>query len=218
MKKENMSSINGMNKTQLKLNPSGKHGTQEMKAYIGLLLLCGAYPGYSLWSYELRSKKRNSRPVFRATMLHTRFHLLQKIVRFDDKAAREQRVFDDKLAPICELFDLFNKQCMEMYTLSEYVTIDKNLQKFRGRCDFWVCMPQKPGKYGLLFRVITDVKERYVSRMIPYAGKPRNEQAVARNTPTENVMDLTAHIRGSARNATMDRYYTSIDFIKRPVQ
>ena len=123
-----MSSINGMNKTQLKLNPSGKHGTQEMKAYIGLLLLRGAYRDYSLWSYELRSKKKkNSHPFFRATMSHPRFHLLQKIMRFDDKATREQRVFDDKLAPIRELFDLFNKQCMEMYTLSEYVTIDKIL-------------------------------------------------------------------------------------------
>ena len=135
-------------------------------------------------------------------------------MRFDDKATREQRVFDDKFALIREVFDLFNKQCMEMYILSEYVTIDETLRKFRGRCGFRVYMPQKPEKYGLLFRVKTDAKEPYVSKMIPYAGKPRNEQAVTHNTPTENVMDLTAHIRGSGRHVTMDRYYTSVDLSK----
>ena len=72
--------------------------------------------------------KTNGRPVFRATMSHARFHWFQRIVRFNDRATREQRVFDDIFAPIHELFDLFNKQCAEMYTVSKYATIEDSIQ------------------------------------------------------------------------------------------
>ena len=81
-----------------------------------------------------------------------------------------------------------------MYMLSEYETIDETLRKFRGRCGFCIYMPQKPGKYGLLFRVITDAQVQYVHKLIPYAGKPQNEDIQTRNSPTDIINDLTADL------------------------
>ena len=42
--------------------------------------------------------------------------------------------------------------------------------------------------------------------MLPYAGRPANPAIVRRDTPTENVEDLTVDIRQTGRNITMDRY------------
>jgi hypothetical protein len=62
-------------------------------------------------------------------------------------------------------------------------------------------MLQKPGKYGILFRVLTDANVRYVSRMIPYAGKPPNQDAPQLdNSPSGNVTELMQHISGSGLN------------------
>ena len=47
-------------------------------------------------------------------------------------------------------------------------------------------------------------------KMIPYAGSVAG-QAPNSNSSAQNVRDLTEHIRGSGRNVTMDRYYTSVE-------
>ncbi len=43
--------------------------------------------------------------------------------------------------------------------------------------------------------------------MIPYAGKMNNSN----NIPSLIVKELVSHLRGSRRNITIDRYYTSIE-------
>jgi hypothetical protein len=183
---------------------------QEIWALIGLMFLRGIYlafhePVKELWS------SLNGRAVFAATMSRNRFQYLLQIIRFDDKATRDERRAADNFAPIRELFDLFNNRCRDNYTLSERVTIDETLRKFRGRCKFRVYMPQKPGKYGLLFRVLTDSRERYVSRLLPYTGKATNDNVQQKQSPASIVLNLCQHLRGSGRNITIDRYYTSVD-------
>ena len=37
-------------------------------------------------------------------------------------------------------------------------------------------MKDKPGKYGLLFRVVTDANYCYALNSVPYAGKPQSQQ------------------------------------------
>jgi hypothetical protein len=181
---------------------------EEMSAYIGLLLLRGVCrshgePLRDLW-------KPDARPAFRAAMSRNRFQLLTRLCRFDDKDTRDERRAKDKFAPIRELFDEFMLNCHKHYSLSESVTIDETLRKFRGRCPFRMYMPQKPGKYGILFRVISDAQARYVSKMIRYVGRIEGQDSNA-NSAAQNVRDLTDHIRGSGRNVTIDRYYTTVE-------
>jgi len=76
-------------------------------------------------------------------------------------------------------------------------------------------MPQKPGKYGILFRVITDARARYLSRMIPYTGRCEDKAA---NSSAQIVRNITEHIRGSGKNITMDRYYTTVDLAEELVK
>ena len=90
--------------------------------------------------------------------------------------------------------DLSN--CQAYNTLSESITINETLRKFLGRCPFKVYMPNKPGKYGILFRVLTDAKAPYVYKMIPYAGKAEGQERSA-NPSSQHVLDLIQPISNS---------------------
>lgn len=127
----------------------------ELWAMIGLMFLRGIYAGYREPLTEMWNPQ-TGREVFIETMSRARFQTMLKLLRFDDRATREVRGRADNFAPIRELFDKFNDACRDNYTLSPNVTIDETLRKFRGRCKFRVYMPAKPGKYGMLFRVLTD--------------------------------------------------------------
>jgi len=188
---------------------------KEIWSVIGLIVLRGVYGAYRESVKELWNTQ-TGRVVFPATMSRARFETLLRLLRFDDRATRRNRQSADSFAPIRAVFDLFNDRCRDNYSLTASVTVDETLRKFRGRCKFRVYMPQKPGKYGILFRVLTDAKYRYVSRMLPYTGKTANTDGsvTQRQSPTSIVMDLCRHILGSGRNVTIDRYYTSVDMVE----
>lgn len=187
----------------------------EIWAIIGLMLLRGVYGAYRESVKEMW-KSETGRAVFTATMSRSRFETLVRFLRFDDRETRSSRQSADNFAPIREVFDMFNDKCRDNFSLSDNVTVDETLRKFRGRCKFRVYMPQKPGKYGLLFRVLTDATYRYVSRMMPYTGKIANAdgRATERQSPTSIVMDLCRHLFGSGRNLTIDRYYTNVEMVE----
>ena len=133
----------------------------EIRAFIGLCITRGVYRDYGVHRHELWSEQ-HGRPIYKATMSKHRFDFLIRILRFDDKTTRPARLVDDQFSPIRELFNTFNDECSSNFTLSEFVTIDETLRRFRGRCRFKLYMPQKPGKYGILFRVMTNANYRLV--------------------------------------------------------
>lgn len=71
-------------------------------------------------------------------------------------------------------------------------------------------MPNKPGKYGILIRTLSDAQYRYMCNLEVYPGKdplwPQENRG-----PTANVMNLTRPYHYTGRSVTFDRYYTSID-------
>jgi len=79
---------------------------EELLCYIGLLLLAGVYkarnePVAQLWSTN------SGRPLFSQSMPRTRFTNIARVLRFDDAASRRQRRETDKLAPIRNVFDMW---------------------------------------------------------------------------------------------------------------
>lgn len=96
--------------------------------------------------------------IFRDTMSLQRFKFLLRCLSFDDVSSREARRAVDKLAPIRDIFDNFKRNCIQHYSLSEFVTTDEKLEGFRGRCSFRQYMPNKSAKYGLkLFAMVDDI-------------------------------------------------------------
>lgn len=181
----------------------------EILALLGIFLLMGANDDTKLDYHDLWSEKFG-RSAYIAPMSRNRFQQLMKILRFDDKNTRAERKAADKFAPLRKIFDSLNDTFLKYFTPGMNVVIDEMLSLFRGRCPFKVFMKDKPGKYGVLIRMLADCENRYVLRMEVYAGKTENSTPESRG-PRGIVKRLVDPIRNSGRNVTTDRYYTSVE-------
>jgi hypothetical protein len=100
-----------------------------------------------------------------------RFKEIWRFVRFDDKATRQQRRAEDKLAAIRELFEHFAECCRQYYETSPCTTIDEQLSPYRGKCPFTIYMKSKPAKYGMKLWLLCDSETGYCRNAQVYAGK-----------------------------------------------
>ena len=178
----------------------------EVQAYIGLLILAGVLKGNheplaQMWSDVW------GRPILRAVANEKRFAQFLRLLRFDDRATREQRRSTDKLAAIRELTDMFAVNLRQYYVMSPFVTIDEMLSKFRGKCPFRVFMKSKPGRYGLKIWAMAS-QSGYCGNIQVYLGK--QTVAPAKEQGQRVVKDLAQHILGAGRNITVDNFFTDL--------
>ncbi|XP_032364545.1 piggyBac transposable element-derived protein 4 [Etheostoma spectabile] len=184
----------------------------DLRAYLGLLILAGVYRSRnealeSLWHEE------SGRAIFRATMPVKRFHLYSRMLRFDDRESRAERLATDKLAAVRDVWDAWTRRLPRLYEPGPDVTVDEQLMPFRGRCAFRQYMPSKPARYGLKSWVACDARSSYAWNMQLYTGKSVS------GTPEKNLgsrvlLDVTEGLRGP-RNVTCDNFFTSYALAQR---
>lgn len=102
---------------------------EEFRAFTGLLLLAGVFKSQNEELNELWDDDWG-RPVFRATMPLHRFKMIQRCLRFDNRADRQERRERDKLAPIRSVYDKWNLNLKRMYNPGKTVTVDEQLIPF----------------------------------------------------------------------------------------
>ncbi|KAK0059507.1 piggyBac transposable element-derived protein 4 [Biomphalaria pfeifferi] len=159
-------------------------------------------------TYELFDKDCGV-AYFRATMPQKRFTFLTNCIRFDDKGTRQEKRERDRLAPIRELFDKIVNTSQQLYTPSEYCTVDEQLLAFRGRCPFKMYIPSKPDKYGIKIMMMCDSKNYYMCNAKVYTGKGSTSAGVS---ATEYYsVQMTTPNHGTNRNCTFDNWFTSIN-------
>ena len=183
----------------------------ELKVYLGLLLLAGVYRGrfepiIHLWSLE------NGRKIFNNSMPRDRFLTITRIMRFDKRETRLQRRERDKLAPLREVITKFTAKCKSAYRPGPQVCVDEQLVVYRGRCPFKVYMPNKPGKYGMKIWACCDVGTGYLSNMEVYTGKIGQTPEIGQSTRV--VLEMTSHLQGSGRGITADNFFTSLSLVE----
>ncbi|XP_008423828.1 piggyBac transposable element-derived protein 4-like [Poecilia reticulata] len=181
------------------LDPSDLH------AYIGILVLAGVYRSKgeataSLWNEEY------GRPIFRATMSLETFHMISRVIRFDNRDTRAGRREKDKLAAIRDVWDKWVNILPLLYNPGPHVTVGESLVPFRGCCPFRQYVPNKPAKYGIKIWAACDAKSSYAWNMQIYTGKP------LRGPPEKNqgmlvVLEMTEGLQG--HNITCDNFFTS---------
>ena len=177
----------------------------DLHAYLGILLLAGVYKSRgeataSLWDEEY------GRPIFRATMSLEKFHMISRVIRFDNRDTRAGRRERDKLAAIRDVWDKWVKSLPLMYNPGPYVTVDERLVPFRGRCPFRQYMPNKPGKYGIKIWAACDAKSSYAWNMQVYTGKQPGG-ASEKNQGMRVVLEMSEGLQG--HNITCDNFFTS---------
>ena len=97
---------------------------------------------------------------------------------------------------------------------SEYLSIDETLFAMRHQIGFRQYNPNKPAKYGLLYKSLNDARFPFTYQIIPYSGKPVDGDGPYYLKTTEDyVKNLVESIPGrnlKGRNISMNRLYTSI--------
>jgi hypothetical protein len=139
----------------------------EMEAFIGLLILIGAFRARYRDVKELWST-RDGLPICRATMTMERFLQIKSFQRFDDPLRRDKQ---DPLSPIRCVSDAFNQKLRQIYVPSEWLTVDEQLLEFHGRVSFQQYISSKPGKFGIKLIWLCDAVTFYALNFVIYIGK-----------------------------------------------
>ncbi|XP_071058627.1 piggyBac transposable element-derived protein 4-like [Pseudochaenichthys georgianus] len=178
--------------------------TEELQAYVGLLILAGVYRSKNESTLSLWSEK-SGRSIFRATMSHRRFHQISRTLQFDDKLSRLRRS-NDKLAAFRKVWDMWTHRLPMLFSPFSDVCVDEQLVPFRGRCSFKQYMPKKPAKYGIHIWANCDVKSSYAWRLQVYAGKAAGSPSEV-NQGMRVVLEMTEGLQGHI--ITCDNFCTS---------
>lgn len=144
----------------------------ELKAFLGLLILTGIFKSNHEDVRSLFAKDGTGRNICRAVMSEERFLFLLSTIRFDDQETRQNKIDSgDKLAAISKIYEIFNNNCKNNYTCSEYAVVDEMLVGFRGRCSFRQYIKSKPRKYGIKITCLCDSITHYLINSFVYTGK-----------------------------------------------
>lgn len=179
---------------------------QELRAYMGLLILAGMYRSkneatLSLWDKEM------GRPVFAETMTQGRFSHINRALCFDDEKRRPQGHQRNQMFPIEDLWWKWTSLLPKMFYPGRDICIDEQLVPFSGRCPFKQYMPSKPAKYGLKIWALCDVATSYAWNLEVYTGEPTEGQRET-NVGMRVVLDLCRALEG--HTVTVDHFFSSI--------
>ena len=113
--------------------------------------------------------------MFGAVMSRNRCVFLLSNIGFDDKQSRPDRWNEDRFAAFRHFFELFNDNCSTYLTPGKFLSLDETLYPMPNQAAFRQYNPDKPAKYGMLFKSINAAGIPYLYRTVVYVGKPVGE-------------------------------------------
>ena len=144
--------------------------------------------------------------IYGAVMPRERFHFLVRNISFDDEETRAQRWKKDRFAALREIFEKFNDQCSSVLCPDDYISLHETLYPMRTQIQY---NPNKPAKYGLLFKSINAARYPFTFVSAPYAGKPEEDDGEFYVQGTEPIVKQLINRLGAkclqGRNISMDR-------------
>ena len=134
---------------------------------------------------------RHGAPVFSAYMSRLRFQFLLAHICHDDYKNRNAGWQHERFAAIRKLFDEETKTSCKSLILEDYLSLDETLYPMRNQISFKQHNPDKPAKYGLLFKSINAARYPYTQhRSIVYSGKPEGEPSEYYISGTINYINV----------------------------
>ena len=138
-------------------------------AFFGLIDLQGLL-GLRNHDVHILFNDLTGNPIFRATMSCNRFKFLFANICFDDSSTRPERWLYDRFTAIRTIFQDFNYNCSRYIVPDDYLSLDETLYPMRVKIEFKQFNPNKPAKYGMLFKSINACCCLYTFRTMVYSG------------------------------------------------
>ena len=143
----------------------------DVLSVIGLMYLRGLY-GLNKHDVHLLFCHDRGILIFGATMSRLRFLFIMRHFSFDDVNTREQRWKNDRFAALRQVFEMCNKNFGEALVPVDYISLDDTLYPARTQVSFKQYNPNKPAKYGVLFKSLNSARYPYTYQTHVYSGKP----------------------------------------------
>ena len=180
----------------------------KINALFGFMYLRGLL-GMSLQRVDYLFSDYKGHFAFGAIMSKNRFKFLLSHITFDDYSDWEKNWPKDCFAAIRPVWELFNKNLGKYIAPSEYLTIDETLYPMRHQIAFRQYDPNKPHKYGVLFKSLNEARFPYIFKSVPYAAKPTINSTInhVKYLVSQTKMQVNLH----GKNISTDRLYTSIE-------
>ena len=96
------------------------------------------------------------------------------VLTFDNPEEWRELWESDRFAAARRLTVMFNKQMKNVFVPSECLSIDETLYSMRHQINLRQCNPNKPAKYGLLYKSLNDARFVFAYQVIPYCGGPKD--------------------------------------------
>ena len=104
-------------------------------------------------------------------MSKNRFKIFLSHITLDDLADQQKNWSTDHFAAIRPVWELFNYNLTKHIAANEFLTIDETLYSLRHQIAFRQYNPNKPHKYGLLWKSLKNSRFPYTYKAIPYGAK-----------------------------------------------
>ncbi|XP_051938297.1 M-phase phosphoprotein 8 isoform X3 [Hippocampus zosterae] len=170
----------------------------ELRAYLGLLILSGLFKSQYL---SILWCKNPGRGIFADTMPHSRFCQINGCLRFCDTPSGRRE--SNKLAPINDLWTMWNDLVPKMFNLGREICVGEMLVPCFGRCSFKKYMTVGG---GIKIWTVCDVATSYAWNMQVYTGKPPGSER-EKQRGMRVVLELCDTLEG--HTVTTDKYFTS---------
>ena len=192
--------------------------TEDLHATIGLMYFRGLF-NQNNKNCRLLFGDKYGQPVFSATMSRNRFLFIVANLRFDDEETRPNRWKKDRFTALREIFEDCNNNFAKHLVPEDFISLDETLYPMRTQVAFKMYNPDKPAKYGILFKSLNYARYPYTYYSHVYSGKPESTDSEYYFVGTNNyvkylVEGLEKHHSLKGRNISMDRLYTGIILTK----
>ena len=191
----------------------------EMRAYYGVTYARGVQHDNMTDRRKLWSESSYGHPVYNACLSRDRYAFLRYNITFDDIDSRQGRWESDRFAAMRDFLESANNNFRKVLQPDAYLTIDETLYATRNQIALKQYNPNKPARYGVLFKSINAALIPYTFITAVYAGKPVGEPGEYYLKGTSAVVKslvskLSESVNLRGRNITTDRLYTSYELTK----
>lgn len=181
----------------------------EIKAYYALCILMSQVKKSNIQQYWT-TRAVIETPIFRKTMPFKRFRQISRFLHFSNNETSDR---NDRLRKVRPIINLWNEKFKEIYTPSEYISIDESLMKYKGRLAYKQYNPSKRARFGLKIYKLCEASTGFCHKFKIYTGQ---DKINVHDSASHNVvMDLSKSIINKGYTLFLDNWYSSPDlFLK----
>ncbi|XP_040073232.1 piggyBac transposable element-derived protein 4-like [Ixodes scapularis] len=187
----------------------------ELRAYIGLLMLMSVNPMHQLHMYWSSDSLFRTEEITRV-MTYKRFQMITNCLHLNDNAKMPEHGTNDfdRAYKVRPLIKMMNEKFHSEYSPSSHLAVDESMILFKGRSSMKQYMPMKPKiKRGFKVWSLADSQTGYLLKFQLYEGK-NAEKPLDRTLGEHVVLSLADGAVSVGSQLFFDNFFTSTKLLQ----